>query len=134
MRDRLDELGATTDVALITFSDPRQLDPYQDIHGLPFPILVDRDRSAYRAYGLGRGSLGRVWGWSTLRGYVGILGETGLGRLSRATEDTRQLGGDFVIAADGTLAWGFWSSGPADRPSVDELIVQAGAASQPPNA
>ncbi len=131
MRDRLDELGHDTDIALITFSDPEHLGPYQELHDLPFPILVDSDRSAYRAFGLGRASLGRVWGWRTMRRYGQILRETGIGRLTRPTEDTRQLGGDFVVAPDGTLAWGFWSAGPDDRPSVDDLIAQVRRSTSP---
>jgi hypothetical protein len=137
VRDRLDELGDGVDVVLITFSETEHLDDYQKLHDLPFPILVDRNRSSYGAFGLGRGSLGRVWGWKTLRRYAQILRETGFGPLHNPTEDTRQLGGDFVIAPDGTLAWGFWSEGPDDRPSVDELIAQVQAATAPlppPNA
>ena len=42
--------------------------------------------------------------------------------LASATEDTRQLGGDFVIAPDGRLSWGYWSEGPADRPFVHEVL------------
>ena len=37
--------------------------------------------------------------------------------------DTLQLGGDFVIAPDGTLSWGFWGAGPDDRPELDDLVA-----------
>ncbi len=123
MRDRLDELGETTEVALVTFSDPTHLAHYQDVHDLPYTILVDRTRSSYRDFGLGRGSVRRVWGWRALHRYVQILRAGGLAGLGRPTEDTLQLGGDFVIAPDGALAWGFWGEGPDDRPSVDDLIA-----------
>lgn len=56
MSDRLDELGESTTVVLVTFTDPDNLDDYRDTNSVPFPILIDPDRSAYRAYGLGRGS------------------------------------------------------------------------------
>jgi hypothetical protein len=42
--------------------------------------------------------------------------------LERPTEDTLQLGGDFVIGRDGTLVYGFWGEGPDDRPTVDQLF------------
>jgi len=42
--------------------------------------------------------------------------------LRRPTEDTLQLGGDFIVGPDGTLIYGFWGEGPDDRPSVDDLI------------
>lgn len=128
MRDRLTELGDTTEVVLITFTDPAQLIDYQAVNDLPFTILVDHDRRTYTAFGLGRGSVRRVWGWRALRRYAEIIRSNGLTGLGRPTEDTLQLGGDFVISPDGALAWGFWGEGPDDRPSVDELITEVNAA------
>ena len=131
MSDRLADLGPTTDVALITFSQGAR--EAQQAHpraaDLAFPILVDPDRATYRAYGLGRGSVARVWGWRALLRYGQIVRAEGLGRLRRPTEDTLQLGGDFVIAPDGTLTWGFWGAGPDDRPPVADLIAAVGSAS-----
>lgn len=123
MRDRLAELGATTDVVLITFTDPAALAEYRDRNALPFIVVSDPGRTAYRAYGLGRGSVARVWGWRAAWRYGQILRRSGLRAVRRPTEDTLQLGGDFVIAPDGTLAYGFWSRGPDERPTVDELIA-----------
>lgn len=122
MRDRLDELGATTRVALITFTDPVNLAEYGARNEVPFPILVDRDRTTYRSYGLGRGSIWRVWGWQAALGYLRVFRDHGVGGLRRPTEDTLQLGGDFVVGPDGTLVYGFWGAGPDDRPDVDELV------------
>ncbi len=133
MGDRLDELAPRADVVLITFTTPVELDDYQDRRDVGFPILLDPGRGAYRAYGLGRGSFREVWGMATLKRYASILGPSGPGRglddLGVATEDTRQLGGDFVVAPDGRLAWGYWSDGPADRPAVDEIVGAVRAAS-----
>lgn len=122
MSDRLAEFPPDTEVVLVTFTDRGQASAYRRRRGLGIPVLVDPDRAAYRAYGLGRGSVWRVWGWRALRRYVELFPANGLGGLRRPTEDTLQLGGDFVVAPDGTLAWGFWGDGPDDRPSVDELI------------
>lgn len=124
MRDRLTELGDSTVVVMITFTDPDNIAEYQRANSLPFPILLDPKRDTYRAYGLDRGSLRRVWGWRTAKSYIEILRRDGRGGLKRPTEDTFQLGGDFIIGADGDLAWGFWSEGPDDRPSVDDLIAE----------
>ena len=112
----LDLAGIHADVALVTFAAPARAAEYRTEHLTSVPVLVDHDRTAYRAYGLGRGRLGTVWGPESLRRYVEIVRRDGIGRLRRPTEDTRQLGGDFVIAPDGTLAWGHWGTGPADRP------------------
>ena len=121
MGDRLEELGGDTEVALVTFTNHDQLIAYQRRNGLPLRILRDPDRVGYRAYGLGRGTVRRVWGWRVWVRYAQILRQSDA-TLTRATEDTLQLGGDFVIGPDGTLTYGFWGAGPDDRPSVDELI------------
>ena len=123
MRDRLAEFGTTTDVVLITFTDPAALADYQRRNALPFAVVADPERAAYRAYGLGRGSIARVWGWQAARRYLEILRATGVRSWRRPTEDTLQLGGDFVVDPDGTLTYGFWGRGPDDRPSVDELVA-----------
>lgn len=112
---------------MVTFTDPENLRDYSRRNALPFPILVDHERTTYRAYGLGRGSLTRVWGLRAARRYAQIIRRSGTSGLARPTEDPRQLGGDFVIAPDGTLAYGFWGAGPDDRPSVDDLIAAIAA-------
>lgn len=123
VRDRLSELTSTTDVVLVTFTDAAHLDSYQKTNHVPFPILIDTDRRAYEAFGLERGSFWRVWGWKALRRYLEIFRTSGLRGLRRPVEDTRQLGGDFIIAPDGTIALAFYGEGPDDRPIVDELIA-----------
>jgi len=110
------------------FTAPENLSGYAAEHGLPFEVLTDPDRVAYERFGLGRGSVARVWGLRAGRRYLDILrtdGPAGVTRAFRPTEDSLQLGGDFVIAADGTLVYGFWGAGPDDRPSVDDLIAAA---------
>lgn len=126
MRDRLEEFG-DTDVILVTFTDPTNLAAYRQRHDLELPVVIDRDLSAYRALGLGRGSLRRIWGLRAARRYAGILRDQGFGALRRPTEDTRQLGGDFVIGPDGRLVYGFWGGGPDDRPDVDDLVAAVAA-------
>ena len=119
MRDRLDDLAGAA-VALITFTRQRNLRGYRSLLRLPYAVLADEPRRVYRAYGLGRGPWWRVWGLGTVRAYARLLRRGA--RLTRPTEDTLQLGGDFVVAPDGTLAYAYRSAGPDDRPSVDELV------------
>ena len=141
MRDRLDDVAGSAreraEVVLVTFTTADELEAYQRRRELPFTILVDTDRDVYDAYGLRRGSFLDVWGWSAIRRYWEILRPAGPGSrhdLQPATEDTRQLGGDMVIAPDGRLAWGHWSTRSADRPSVDNIVSaveQATAGTRP---
>ncbi len=110
-------------MVLVTFTSQEQLDPYRRRNDVPFTILLDPDRSAYRSFGLGRGSVRRVYGWRAIGRYVALFRGGRLRDLRPATEDTLQLGGDFVIGPDGILVWGHWGEGPDDRPSVDDLVA-----------
>jgi len=122
VRDHLDDLGPETVVVMVTFTEPDRLLDYRRRHDLPFPVLIDRQRTTYRAYGLGRGRVMRVWGRRAIGRYIELVRANGLRGVRAPREDSLQLGGDFVVAPDGTLAWGFWSEGPDDRPDVSELI------------
>ena len=120
MRDRLDELG-DAEVALVLFTRQRNLRGYRARVGLPYTVVTSEDRAAYRAYGLGRGPVWRVYGVRVLRRYAELLRRGR--RLERPTEDTLQLGGDFVVGRDGSLVYEFRSTGPDDRPPVDDLVA-----------
>ena len=119
MRDRFDEFGDAA-VAVVAFSAPQHLAAYQRERLAPIPALIDEDRGTYHAYGLGRGSVWKVWGPKMWWSYVQRLhrGQS----LQRLTEDTLQLGGDFVIGRDGRVAFAFRSDDPEERPTVDELL------------
>jgi hypothetical protein len=119
VRERLTEF-ADGEVAVITFATPERAAAYQRARLAPLPVLIDQDRSAYGAYGLMRGSIRTVWGPKVWLAYAKLLTEGR--RLERPTEDTRQLGGDFVIGRDGRLVSAFRSADPADRLDVDDLL------------
>ena len=123
VRDRLADFGPDTSVALVTFSSGARLADYVDHHALPFPVLTDPDRSTYHAFGLERGTRRRVWGWRSARAYFEIIRRDGFGGLRLPEEDPLQLGGDFVIGPDGTIAYAFRGEGPDDRPGVDVLVA-----------
>lgn len=119
------EHGDVAHVALITFTTAEELVEYRTRRNLPCPILVDSQRTVYGDYGFGRARFLDVWGWQAIQRYWQILRPSGPGHRSdlRATaEDTRQLGGDMVIAPDGRLTWGHWSRRSTDRPSVDDIV------------
>lgn len=119
MRSRLDDLG-DAEVVVICFSAPDFVAAYQRERLHPMTVLVDEARTSYRAYGFGRGSVRRVWGWRTWRAYARLL-RAGR-RFQRPTEDTLQLGGDVVVDRAGRISYVFRSADPDDRPSVDELV------------
>jgi AhpC/TSA antioxidant enzyme len=128
-RQRLDALGTAVFVA---FDEPDRLRGSL-VQGLevPYPVLVDRDRSAYRAWGLGRASVVRIWGDPAVwRFYAAELARGA--RLRRPGTDTFQLGGDFIVDPAGVVAY----SRPQqrdDRPPVGELLRELKHAAQTPS-
>ncbi len=119
MRDRLAELG-DAEVVVVTFTRARNLAGYQRRFVAPLTVIADEDRAVYRAYGFGRGTPWRVYGWRSWRRWLQLVRQGQ--RQERPTEDTLQLGGDVVVARDGTIAYLFQGRGPDERPRVDDLV------------
>ncbi len=87
---------------------------------IPFPLLSDPERAAYKAYGLRKGSLWSIFGPKTVWQYVKLIA---CGRLFRGIQaDPFQLGGDFVIDGQGIVHFAHRSEDPADRPAMDGLL------------
>ncbi len=127
MRARLLGTGDFGDgqAVVVTFTRARNLPGYRRRFAEPLTVVTDLDRELYRQLDLGRGSIARIWGWRALKKYVSLLlagKRLDRGPDDRTNEDTLQLGGNAVIAADGTLSWVFRGDGPDDRPSVDQLV------------
>lgn len=85
-----------------------------------FPILIDEDRASYARWGLGRAPWWRIlldpsvwWRYAWLM--AGGMALRGSGR------DLLQLGGDFVVASDGTVVYAR-PQRRDDRPPVGELL------------
>lgn len=121
MRDHLDRFG-DAEVVVVMFAPQRILRGYRSRFAAPLVVVTDEERSAYRAFGLGRGPWWKVYGWSTMKRYWHLIRRGRHFERPRPHDDTLQLGGDFVVGADGRLLLVFRSSGPSDRPAVDDLI------------
>jgi hypothetical protein len=91
-----------------------------DVDALPFKVLVDRPRGTYARWGLKRAAWTTIWldpkvylrYWHLLR-----QGE----RLRGVGSDVLQLGGDFIVAPDGLVAYARPQQRD-DRPPVEELL------------
>ncbi len=89
--------------------------------GLPFPILADPGRDAYRAYAVARASWGHVASLGAARTLIGaIAGGAGGGTV---VGDGRQLPGTFVIGRDGVVVAAFTAAHVGDTPPLEELIA-----------
>ncbi len=127
MRDRIDEFEGAV-IAAVTFAEHHRLEAHRNHLRVPFPLLADPDRALYQRFELGRGRLRDLYGVGTLRLYAQLLRR---GRkLQKPTQDTRQLGGDFVIDPQGRLSAGFWPASPDDRPSIDQLTAAVRASTE----
>ncbi len=88
---------------------------------VPWPVLVDLDRGAYRAWGLGRARPAQVWLSPALWARYARLLARGE-RLRLLGRDTLQLGGDFVVDPAGRIAYAR-PQRRDDRPPVGELLI-----------
>lgn len=118
-KDRLDASGGTA--LFVSHDDPDAVRRImlRDM-ACPYPVAVDREQVAYRAWGLTRLPLPMLWlDPKVWRQYARLLasGE----RMRKSGGDERQMGGDFVVDAHGTIVF----SRPQrrdDRPPIGELL------------
>jgi hypothetical protein len=108
-----------TNVVTISFGTPYWAQVWLEETRSPFPLLLDSKRTAYQAYGLEH-SLLRSWGWQTISYYARALWNGEEWRGIRG--DSGQLGGDFIVDAQGLVRLAYPSRNPTDRPPVEELL------------
>lgn len=123
LRQQQDELAASDAVVLVVSFDPEhQVDAFCREWEMPFLCLADESRTAYRAYGLMRGSWRQTL---TPRALAPYIRRFFAGRPVKATpnQDIRQRGGDFVVGRDGRLTLVCVSDDPADRPDIGSILT-----------
>jgi len=87
---------------------------------LPYPVLADDDRRAYRAYGLTEAGARQFFRPETARAFVrSLISGAGGGR---PVGDVRQLGGAFVVDRAGIVRLAHPSAYPGDHPTTDDLL------------
>ncbi|MBI3361234.1 MAG: redoxin domain-containing protein [Chloroflexi bacterium] len=120
LRQHAAELEAlNTQVVVISFGPAHLARLWQTETGAPFPLLLDLERRAYRAYGLEH-SLRRAWGPRVWWGYARLLLA---GRRWRGMQgDSGQLGGDVIVDGNGIVRLAHRSHDPTDRPPVKFLL------------
>lgn len=88
--------------------------------GLSWPLLVDGDRSLYRAYGMLKAGFWDIWGPSTWRVYLKELLRGNLPK--KSSGDIHQRGGDILIDPGGIVRIHHIGKGPSDRPAVADIL------------
>ncbi len=111
-------------IVALFFSQVRRLPEYRIHFDIPdaIPLLADEERTVYKAYGMRVGSLREIYAPEVLKKYYDLIRGGRKLRL-KTDEDTRQLGGDVIVGADGRIILAHCSKNQADRPSVETLIA-----------
>lgn len=125
-RARIEALGAT--VVMVAYDRPGLL-ATKMMRGLdvPYTLLFDPERAAYRAWGLGRtGLFGAMLSPALNWRYLKLLlrGERFLG----LAPDMFQLGGDFVLDRRGRIQFAWRMRNNGDRAPVPLLLEELGKA------
>ena len=107
-------------IGVISFGLASQARSWLEETGAPFTLLLDPERTAYRAYGLEH-SLPRSWGMKVWFRYAQLLLA---GRQWRGIQgDSGQLGGDFIVDPPGIIRLAYRSHNPTDRPPMSQLLM-----------
>ncbi len=93
----------------------------------PITVLVDPNQQAYRAYGLGQGTLWQlagplVWG----RSLKALL----QGRVGKPAGDVRQLPGTFLVDSQGVIQYIHRAAHSADFPDHRAILARLAALAQ----
>jgi peroxiredoxin len=117
---QIKELGG--DVLVVSFASAAHVATYLDTYPQPFPVVADPTRAAYRAFGLGSTTFKAMLRPGTVARYLGMIFRGWLPTRPAANDDLLQLGGDFVLDADGRVRFAHPSGGATDRPSAQEIV------------
>jgi len=114
--------GSGARILVISFDGHEEVRHYRLKLNVSFPVASDESRAAYRAYGLARASFLRTWHPKTLSRYVTLLRQGLKLQKPRKGSDLSQLGADFVVDADGRVAFAHYSERPDDRPAIADVV------------
>jgi hypothetical protein len=116
------------EVIAVSFEPPERVTQLADQMQLPFLVLSDPERKTYDAYRLGSGSWLRIFSPGTVWTYLKHFAVGGKydQRYSRKSSDWKQLGGDFILDANGSVTFEHHSTAPSDRPQVSQLVRMLG--------
>lgn len=121
--ERFAALGAT--LAVVGQGTPHQSADFVRALDLPYPVLADPERVAFRAFGLVEGGLGAFANpgaaWAVLRAVGGGAGG------GPVVGSVRQLPGAFVVDRGGILRFAKPARHAADTASTDELVAAIAA-------
>jgi hypothetical protein len=128
VRDEVGGQGGLA-VAIVTMGKPDEAGAFCQRERLSFHCLSDPGRSAYRAYGLRRGTLNEVMGPEPLLGYMRAAMKGNFARVP--VGDVYQLGGVFLVRTDGRLHHAHYPRHAGDHPPPGEIARGVAQLSKP---
>lgn len=117
--------AAGVSVLVVGFEEARRLSGLKDRIDSPFRFVVDADKTAYRAFSLGRATWARTYLHpDVVSGYARMIARGRMPDLHPG-QDRRQLGGDFVFDREGRVVFSFRERGPEDRAPAGRIVAAA---------
>ncbi len=109
-------------VLIVTFEEKEAAKKWHNKIEISWPLLLDEDRSLYHHYGMFKAKFWDIWSFKTMIAYTKELlkGQTP----SAASGDIQQCGGDILIDTNGIVRFHHVGDGPADRPSVENILSE----------
>ena len=115
-------LGA--EVLAVSFAAPSRVSSFFENDPFPFAIVSDPRLEAYRAFGLDRATVGSLFHPAVIGRYLKHMFKGWMPKKPGAGEDVLQLGGDFLLDAEGRLRYAHPNAEPTDRPSRETLWTE----------
>lgn len=106
-------------VCLVLMAEPETAQRFLESLDVPFPAVCDPQARLYDKMGLGVANLRGIFSPRVVREGFAAWGEGH--RAGRPVGDPWRLGGAFVIATDGSIAWSYRSKDAADNPPIEGL-------------
>ena len=110
---------ADGELVVVTMGSIEQTDHFRRSFDASFTFLADPEQTAYRAYGLARGTLRQIAGPSVWLPALKALAKGGAGK---PVGDVRQMPGSFVIDRQGIIQLAHYPTHQADRPRLDDIV------------
>ena len=113
-------------MVVVTFENDFLARSYVEDTALTWPILIDGTREVYKGYGMLSASFWDIWGIKTWQVYFKELLKGN--KPKKSAGDIYQRGGDVLIDPNGVVRLHHIGEGPADRPSVEQIlkVINAG--------
>ncbi|MFK7819247.1 MAG: AhpC/TSA family protein [Planctomycetaceae bacterium] len=107
-------------IRLVTFEEPSRATSYVAKADLPWPLMLDENRSLYRVYGLESATWWSLYSPVSILKYLWLMARGFFP--GKPGSDWNQLGGNVLVDPKGIVQLIHASKTPHDRPSVTEIL------------